>query len=169
MLTLIYLEHLPYLVVFFSLCQMEKAEVFSLPTTPHSSRLHPNSGAAVDGRNANASHSVRTSQPDKSSNMPISSGSFQSASPLPHSTVVNSTSLPYQLPTSEIRPIVSNTVSSSHLNSAASPRVEWPHHRSDGRPNGSSHPSLAQGKEFHAYSCSWNVVFFPSLCYKDLN
>lgn len=148
----------------FLLCQMEKAEVFSLSTTPHSSRLHPNSGAAVESRNA--SHSVRTSQPDKSSNMPISSGSFQSASPLPHSTAVNSTSLPYQLPTSEIRPIVSNTVSSSHLNSAASPRVEWPHLRPDGRPNGSSHPSQVQGKEFHACGCIWIV---PSLCYEDLN
>ncbi|KAL8462429.1 hypothetical protein ACS0TY_032637 [Phlomoides rotata] len=122
--------------------KMEKAEVFSLPSTPHSARLHPNSGAVVESRNA--SHSVRTSQPDKSSNMPISSGSFQSASPLSHSTAVNSTSLPYQLPTSEIRPIVSNTVSSSHLNSAASPRVEWPHLRSDGRPNGSLHPSQVQ-------------------------
>lgn len=123
---------------------MEKAEDFSLPSTQHSSRLHPNSGTAVESRNA--SHPVRTSQLDKSSHMSISSGSFQVASPLAHSTTLNSTSLPYQLPTSEIRPIVSSALPSSHLNSAALPRIDRPQLRSDGRSNGSSHPSQVQGK-----------------------
>ncbi|KAK6149366.1 hypothetical protein DH2020_016891 [Rehmannia glutinosa] len=122
--------------------KMEKAEDFSLPSTPHSSRLHPNSGAAVESRIA--SHPVLTSQPDKSSHRSISSGSFQSASSLAHISTANSTSLPYQLPTSEIRPIGSSSLSSSHLSSAALPRVDRPHLRSDGRPNGSSHPAQVQ-------------------------
>ncbi|KAI3456872.1 hypothetical protein Pfo_013535 [Paulownia fortunei] len=122
--------------------KMEKAEDFSLPSTPHASRLHPNTGTAVDSRSA--SHPVRTSQPDKSSHMSISSSSFQAASPLVHSSTANSTSLPYQLPTSEIRPIGSSAVSASHLSSAALPRVDRPHLRSDGRSNGSAHPSQVQ-------------------------
>lgn len=120
---------------------MEKAEAFSLPSTPHSSRLQANSGAAVESHNA--SHPVRVSQPDKSSHMSISSGSFQST-PLGHSTTANSTSLSYQLPTSEIRPIVSSALPSSHSSSAALPRVNRPHLRSDGRANGSSQPSQIQ-------------------------
>ncbi|KAL0399174.1 UNVERIFIED_CONTAM: PHD finger protein [Sesamum radiatum] len=118
---------------------MEKAEAFSLPSTPHSSRLQANSGAAAESHSA--SHPVRASQLDKSSHMSISSGSFQSATPLGHSTTANSTSLPYQLPTSEIRPIVSSALPSSHSSSAALPRVNRPHLRSDGRANGSSLPS----------------------------
>ncbi|KAL6511386.1 hypothetical protein OROMI_034852 [Orobanche minor] len=122
--------------------KMEKAEDFPLPSTSHSYRLHPNSGAAVESHSA--SHAVRMSQPDKASHMPISSGKFQSASPLAHSSTLSSTSLPYQLPTSEIRPIVSGSLSSSHLRSAALPRVDRPNLISDGRPNGSSHPPQLQ-------------------------
>ncbi|XP_011095470.1 uncharacterized protein LOC105174914 [Sesamum indicum] len=122
--------------------KMEKAEAFSLPSTPHSSRLQANSGAAVESHSA--SHPVRVSQPDKSSHMSISSGSFQSTTPLGHSTTANSTSLSYQLPTSEIRPIVSSALPSSHSSSAALPRVNRPHLRSDGRANGSSQPSQIQ-------------------------
>ncbi|KAK4398571.1 PHD finger protein [Sesamum angolense] len=122
--------------------KMEKAEAFSLPSTPHSSRLQANSGAAVESHSA--SHPVRASQPDKSSHMSISSGSFQSATPLGHSTTANSTSLSYQLPTSEIRPIVSSALPSSHSSSVALPRVNRPHLRSDGRANGSSQPAQIQ-------------------------
>ncbi|XP_042007344.1 uncharacterized protein LOC121755960 [Salvia splendens] len=122
--------------------KMEKAENFSLPSTPHSSHLHPNSGSAAESRNM--AHPIRMPQSDKSSHMPISSGSFQSPSPLVHNAAVNSAPLPYQLPTSEIRPVVSSGLLPSHLNSAALPRVDRSHIRSDGRPNGSSHPQQIQ-------------------------
>ncbi|KAL7087999.1 hypothetical protein ACP275_13G102900 [Erythranthe tilingii] len=119
--------------------KMEKAENFSLPSTPHSSRLHPNSGAAVENRNP--SHLARISHPDKASHMSISSGSFQLTSPLAHSTQANSTSLPYQLPSSEVRPMTSSALPSSHFGSAAMQRVDRPQLKSDGRPNGASHSS----------------------------
>ncbi|KAL3632708.1 hypothetical protein CASFOL_025692 [Castilleja foliolosa] len=116
--------------------KMEKAEEFSLPSTPQSSRLQPNSGAAaVESRSA--LHPVQMPQP-------VPSGSFQSASSLGHRSTVNSTSLAYQLPTSEIRPIGSSSLPSSHLSSTALPRVDRSHLRSDGRPNGSSHPAQLQ-------------------------
>ncbi|KAL6536718.1 hypothetical protein OROMI_026299 [Orobanche minor] len=117
---------------------MEKAEDRSLASTPHSSRLHPDSGEVVESRST--SNAVRMSQPDKSSHM---SGSFLSASPIAHSSTVNYTSLQYQLPTSEVRPIGSGSLS-SHLSSAALPRIDRPYLRSDGRPNGSSHPAQLQ-------------------------
>lgn len=123
---------------------MEKAENFSLPSTPPSSRLHPNSGSGAESRNP--AHPVRMPQSDKSSHIPMSSGSFHSPSPLAHTTTANSVPLPYQLPTSEIRPVVSSGLPPGHLNSAALPRVDRPHIRSDGRPNGSSHPPQIQGK-----------------------
>lgn len=122
---------------------MEKAENFSLPSTPHSSRLHPNSGSAAESRNM--AHPIRMPQSDKSIHMTISSGSFQS--PLVHTAAVNSAPLPYQLPTSEIRPVP------GHSNSAALPRVDRSHIRSDGRPNGSSHPQQIQGKMKLAFKC----------------
>ncbi|KAL2466957.1 RING/FYVE/PHD zinc finger superfamily protein [Abeliophyllum distichum] len=119
--------------------QMEKLEDFSA-STPHSSRhAQMNSGAAIEIRGI--SHTARTSQLDKSSHVPISSGSFQSASPLGHVTPASSTSSLYQLPSSEIRPMVSSALPSNHLGSAALPRVDGPHLRLDGRPDGSSHPS----------------------------
>ncbi|KAL2483761.1 uncharacterized protein Fot_45205 [Forsythia ovata] len=119
--------------------QMEKLEDFSA-STPHSSRhAQMNSGAAIEVRGI--SHTARTSHLDKSSHVPISSGSFQSASPLGHVTPASSTSSLYQLPSSEIRPTVSSALPSNHLGSAALPRVDGPHLRLDGRPDGSSHPS----------------------------
>lgn len=123
---------------------MEKAENFSLPSTPHSSRLHPNPGSAAESRNP--AHPVRMPQPDKSSHVSLSSGSFQSPTTLVHPTAVNSSSLPYQLPTSEIRPVVSSALPSSHLNPATLPRVDRSHIRSDGKPNGSPHLPQIQGK-----------------------
>ncbi|GFP87511.1 phd finger protein at3g20280 [Phtheirospermum japonicum] len=116
--------------------KMEKAEEFSLPSTPHSSRLQPNTGASVESRSA--LHPVQMSQP-----VSAGPGSFQSASPLGHRSTVNSTSLPYQLPTSEIRPVGSSSLPSSQ-SSASLPRVDRLHLRSDGRPNGSSHPAQPQ-------------------------
>ncbi|KAH6822687.1 hypothetical protein C2S53_003514 [Perilla frutescens var. hirtella] len=142
--------------------KMEKAENFSLPSTPHSSRLHPNSGSAVESRNM--AHPVRMPQPEKSSHISMSSGSFQSPSPLAHTTAANTAPLPYQLPTSEIRPVVSSALPSGHLNSAALPRVS--HLRSDGRPNGSPHPPQIQAN-YSANSSvrtpTWSVQPQPAL------
>lgn len=111
-------------------CQMEKAEKFSLPSTPHSSRLHPNSGTAVESRST--AHPVQKSNPDRANHVTISSGSFQLTPPVAHSTIAHSTSLPYQLPSSEIRPIGSSASPSSHLSSAALQRVDRPQLRSNG-------------------------------------
>ncbi|KAG8386077.1 hypothetical protein BUALT_Bualt03G0111400 [Buddleja alternifolia] len=147
--------------------KMEKAEDYSLLSTPHSSRLQGNSGAAVDSRSA--SHPIRTSQPDKSSHMSISSGNFQSGSPLGH-VAANSTSLPYQLPTSEIRPIVSSAIPSSHLSSAALQRVDKSHLRSDGRSNGSLHPSQVQANysgNSNVRTPTWSVQPQPALSSKS--
>ncbi|KAL6570817.1 hypothetical protein OROGR_000367 [Orobanche gracilis] len=118
--------------------KMEKAEDRSLASTPHSSRLHPDSGESVESRST--SNAVRMSQPDKSSHI---SGSFLSASPIAHSSTVNYASLQYQLPTSEVRPIGSGSLP-SHLSSAALTRVDRPNLRSDVRPYGSSHPAQLQ-------------------------
>lgn len=148
--------------------KMEKAENFSLPSTPHSSRLHPNSGSAAESRNT--AHPVRMPQSDKSSHMPTSSGSFQSSSPLAHTTAVNSAPLPYQLPTSEIRPVLSSALPSSHLNSSALPRVDRSHIRSDGRPNGSPHPAQIQAN-YSANSTvrtpTWSVQPQPAFSSKN--
>lgn len=122
---------------------MEEAESFSLPSTPRSARLQGNAAAAVDNRSA--SHPVRIAQVDKSGRMPITSGNFQSSSPLSQSTPTN-TSLPYQLPTSEIRPVVSSALPSSHLTSTTLPRVDRHHPRPDVRSNGSSQSSQGPGK-----------------------
>ncbi|KAL3851171.1 hypothetical protein ACJIZ3_013053 [Penstemon smallii] len=132
--------------------KMEKAEIFSLPSTPHSSqRLQGNPGAAVESRTV--SHPVQMSQLANSNHMSISSGNFQSASPSGHVTTSNSTPSPYQLPTSEIRPIVPSALPSSHLGSAAVPRVDRPLLRSDGRSNGSANPSQIQAN----YAANSNV------------
>ncbi|CAA0815360.1 RING/FYVE/PHD zinc finger superfamily protein [Striga hermonthica] len=135
--------------------KMEKqAEDYSLSST----RLQPNPGAAVESRSA--SHYVRMSQPDKPTHMSINPITSQSASPLGHSSTINSSSLPYQLPTSEIRPIGSSSLSSSHyLGSAALPRVDRPHLKSDLRANGSSHPIHLQANYSNstAITPTWSV------------
>lgn len=122
---------------------MEKLEDFSA-STPHTSRhAQMNSSAALDIRGK--SHTARTSQLDKPSHVRMSSGSFQSASPLGHLIKANSTSSPYQLPSSEIRPMVSSALPANHLGPASLPRVDGPHPRLDGRSDGSSHPSQVEG------------------------
>ncbi|XP_057765569.1 uncharacterized protein LOC130986239 [Salvia miltiorrhiza] len=147
--------------------KMEKAENFSLPSTPHSSRLHPSSGSAAESRNT--AHPIRMPQSDKSSHMPISSGSFLPPSSLVHTTAVNSAPLPYQLPTSEIRPVVSSGLLPSHLNSAALPRVDRSHIRSDARPNGSAHPQQIQANysaNSNARTPTWSLQPQPAFSSK---
>ncbi|XP_073312921.1 uncharacterized protein [Primulina huaijiensis] len=115
--------------------KMEKAADFSLPSTPHSlQNLQGNSGQSVESRSA--LHPARTSQLDKSSHTTMLSG-IQSTTPSTYGTATTSTSLPYQLPTSEIRPVGSSALPSSHLGSTTLPRVDRSHPRS----NGSSHAS----------------------------
>ncbi|KAL3503563.1 hypothetical protein ACH5RR_038012 [Cinchona calisaya] len=125
--------------------KMEKAENFTLPSAQHSlQRLHTNSGVALENRAP--PQAGRVFATDKPSNTPVSSGSFQS-SPLGHVAGTNVTSLPYQLPTSEVRPMAPSGLLSSHLARDATPlaltRIDRPHFRLDGT-NGSLHTSQAQ-------------------------
>ncbi|XP_059662434.1 uncharacterized protein LOC132308388 isoform X2 [Cornus florida] len=128
--------------------KMEKSEEFSLHSTASSSqRLQRNSDAAAESRGT--SHTSRMFPSDKPSHPLISSGGFQPASPLAHVSAAKSTSLPYQLPASEIRsPVISSGLPSSHLGrdslSLALPSVERVHFRLDGRSNGSSYTSQVQ-------------------------
>lgn len=122
--------------------QMEKSEEFSLHSAPYSpQRLQTNLGAAAESRGT--SHAIHTFPTDKPGHAP---GGFQPASPLGHVSAVKSTSKPYQLPTSEVRPTVSSGLPSSHLgrdsSSQASARFERPHF---GRPNGSSYTPQVKG------------------------
>ncbi|KAL3508436.1 hypothetical protein ACH5RR_027837 [Cinchona calisaya] len=125
--------------------KMEKAEEFTLPSAQNSQRLHPNSGVAVEYRAT--SPAGRVFATDKPGHAPISSGTFQT-SPLGHVTGTNISSLPYQLPTSEVRPMAPNALPFSHLGRDSTPvtlaRIDRPHFGLDGRPNGSSHTSQVQ-------------------------
>ncbi|KAI8005797.1 putative BPI/LBP family protein [Camellia lanceoleosa] len=104
-------------------------------------RLQKNSGAVPESHRA--SHTTRMFPSDKPNHALISSGGFQPCSPLGVSAA-NSTSLPYQLPASEVR---TSSVSSGlptnlpggDSSSSMLPRVERPHFRLDPRSNGSSH------------------------------
>lgn len=124
--------------------KMEKAEDFTLPSAQHSSqRLHTKSGVAVENRASTPAGRVFAT--DKSSYIPISSGSFQ-PSPLGHVAGTTLTSLPYQLPTSEVRPTAPSGLPSSNMARDAIPvplpRIE--RSRLDGRPNGSLPTSQVQ-------------------------
>lgn len=93
------------------------------------------------------SHSgVRTFSAEKSSPVPSSLG-FQPSGPV--STAI-STSLPYQLPTSEVRPPVSSGLPSSDIgkHALAFPRVERPYFSLNGKSSGISYTSQVQGNIF---------------------
>lgn len=88
-----------------------------------------------------ASHAVRTFPSGKADHVPVSSGSLQHRSAVVHaSSVSNSRALPFQLPTSEVRPVGSNVLTSSHLGRhSTAPPIEQPGRpqlRSDERSNG---------------------------------
>lgn len=137
---------------------MEKAEDLSLPSTPHpAQRQHGNSGTAAE----NAVKSTR---------MSISAGNLPSASPMSHVATSNvTTPLPFQLPTSELRP-VATALPASHLGSAAFPRADRPHMRPDGRSNGSVYPSQVQGIRFiclnFRFPCHAVKTFDDHICLK---
>ncbi|CAK9163889.1 unnamed protein product [Ilex paraguariensis] len=126
--------------------KMEKSENFSLHSGPHlSQRLQMNSGAATES--CGTSHAVRMFPADKSNHAQISSAGVQGKN-LGHVSAANSTGLPYQLPSSEVRPMVSSGLPSSHVvrdSSFALPRVEQTRFRLDGRSNGSSNILQAPG------------------------
>ncbi|CAL5390385.1 unnamed protein product [Camellia sinensis] len=128
---------------------MEKSEEFSVRTATHSSqRVQTNLGTAAESRGA--LHTTKMFPSDKPSPAPNSSGGFQPASPLVHVKAANSTSLPYQLPASEVRTsVVSSGLPTSLLgrdsSSSVLPRVDRPHVRLDPRSNGSSYMSQIQG------------------------
>ncbi|KAL7217887.1 hypothetical protein ACSBR2_011171 [Camellia fascicularis] len=132
----------------FTKQKMEKSEEFSVRTATHSSqRVQTNLGTAAESRGA--LHTTKMFPSDKPSHAPNSSGGFQPASPLVHVKAANSTSLPYQLPASEVRTsVVSSGLPTSLLgrdsSSSALPRVDRPHVRLDPRSNGSSYMSQIQ-------------------------
>ncbi|KAK9074238.1 hypothetical protein SSX86_006835 [Deinandra increscens subsp. villosa] len=114
--------------------KMEKSEVFPL----HSATYVPK----VSGPHETP-HTVQTVASGKADHTPISSRSFQNNSFVVHaSQPSNSRTLPYQLPTSEVRPVGSNVLISSNLGrgSTVSPieQAGRQHIRSDGRLNANS-------------------------------
>ena len=87
------------------------------------------------------SNAIRTFPSGKVDHAPNSSGSFQHHSTAVHSsTVSNSRTLPYQLPTSEVRPVGSNVLPGGHLgrNTTALPISQGarPNFKSDEISNG---------------------------------
>ncbi|KAI3686191.1 hypothetical protein L1987_79864 [Smallanthus sonchifolius] len=116
--------------------KMEKSEVFPLHSNMYTPpRLQSNlSGPAESGGTSNA---VRMFPSDKANHAHVSSGSFQIPSNIVHASASNSRTLPYQLPTSEVRPGVSNILPVS--------RADRSHFRIDGGVNGSPYTSHSQG------------------------
>lgn len=125
---------------------MKKSEEFAVHSASHSSqRLQVNAGSASE---SGSSHAVRMLTSQKPSQVPTASVGLQPASQLARGSATNSTALPYQLPTSEVRPLVPGEIPSSHVgrdsSSLAFPRAERPHFGSDIKYNG-AYPSQAQG------------------------
>ncbi|KAK9080676.1 hypothetical protein SSX86_000434 [Deinandra increscens subsp. villosa] len=116
--------------------KMEKAEVFPLHSIAYTPPgLHSNLSGPADNRGT--SDAVRMFPLDKANHAPVSSGSFQNPSNVVHASATNSRTLPYQLPTSEVRPGVSNILPVS--------RADRSHFRIDGGANGSPYKSHSQG------------------------
>lgn len=115
---------------------MEKSDALHASTYA-SPRLQSNVGVAA------APNSGRMFPSDKAIPASISSGNFKHPSNAVHATAANPRALPYQLPTSEVRPGVSNSLPGS--------RAERPHFRIDGGANGSPYPQ-PQGTTFLPFS-----------------
>ncbi|KAM7498936.1 hypothetical protein LguiA_023350 [Lonicera macranthoides] len=125
--------------------KMEKLVEFPQHSGPCSSpQTQTKLGAATESHAmSNAGRKFPLNRPSG----PIPSGGLQTASPLGHVSTAKSTSLPYQLPTSEVRPVISSGLPASQMgrdSSLALPRVERPPFRLDGRSNGSSYTSQVQ-------------------------
>ncbi|KAE9456467.1 hypothetical protein C3L33_11554, partial [Rhododendron williamsianum] len=122
--------------------KMEKSDEFSLRNgTQSSQRLQANMGATAESRGA--SHATRMFPSDKPNHGQATSGAFQSASSLGHVSAANSTSLPYQLPASEVKQSLASTGLPPSLlgrdSSTTATKVDRLHMRSDPRSNGSSY------------------------------
>ncbi|KAL3364691.1 hypothetical protein AABB24_013463 [Solanum stoloniferum] len=141
--------------------KMEKAQEFSLPSASYpSQRSQIAVGTATESHNA--SHIKMFPQPSHAVN---SSGSLQPASPMERGTPISSASLPYQLPTSEVRPLITSGVVSGNLvrdsSSVAPPRVGRHHFQMDGRQSGSSHALQVQattGNYSTVRTPTWSVL-----------
>lgn len=122
----------------FTKQKMEKSEVFPLRSNMYTPpRLQSNLSGAAESRGT--SNVVRMFPSDKANHASVSSGSFQHPSNTVHASAANSRTLPYQLPTSEVRPGVSSVSPSIQM-----PRAERPQFRLDGGSNGSSYASESQ-------------------------
>ncbi|CAN4102665.1 unnamed protein product [Withania somnifera] len=142
--------------------KMEKTQEFSLPSTSYSSQRSQTAMGTATERH-NASHIKMFPQPSHAVN---SSGSLQPASPMGHGTPVSSASLPYQLPTSGVRPLITGGVVSGNLvrdssSVAPPPGVGRPHFQMDGRQSGSSHALQVQvntGNHSTVRTPAWSVL-----------
>ncbi|XP_059277312.1 uncharacterized protein LOC132031393 [Lycium ferocissimum] len=141
--------------------KLERTEEFSVPAAAYASqRSQANMATPIENRGP--SH-VRKFPPDKASHVVNPSGIFQPV-PLVHGTPASSAPLPYQLPTSEVRPVSSSGVVSGNpvrdSSLVALPRVERTNLRMDGRPNGSSHMLQVQatsGDHSAVRTPTWSV------------
>lgn len=122
--------------LFWIFTQMEKAEVLhgNMYTPPP---LQSNLSGPTESRGPSSAGRMFPS--DKANRAPASSGTFQNPSNVAHASATNSRTLPYQLPTSEVRPGVSSTLPAS--------RADRSHFRIDGGANG-SYASHSQGTFF---------------------
>ncbi|XP_076897594.1 uncharacterized protein LOC143550934 [Bidens hawaiensis] len=113
--------------------KMEKAEVLhgNMYTPPP---LQSNLSGPTESRGPSSAGRMFPS--DKANRAPVSSGTFQNPSNVAHASATNSRTLPYQLPTSEVKPGVSSTLPAS--------RADRSHFRIDGGANG-SYTSHSQG------------------------
>ncbi|XP_024976071.1 uncharacterized protein LOC112514020 [Cynara cardunculus var. scolymus] len=117
--------------------KMEKSEVFPLRSNIYTPpRLQSNLSGAAESRGTS---NVRMFSSDKANPASVSSGSFQHPSNTVHASAANSRTLPYQLPTSEVRPGVSSVSPSIQML-----RAERPQFRLDVGSNGSSYASESQ-------------------------
>lgn len=140
--------------------KMEKSEVFPLHSNIYTPpRLQSNISGAGESRQA----SVRMFPSDKANHTPVHSGTFQN--PPVHTSTSNTRTLPYQLPTSEVRPGVSNIIHMGRDSSLPGSRAERPHFRIDGGANGSYNTSQSQvvGDHMTGKTPSWSMQPQPKV------
>lgn len=140
--------------------KMEKSEEFALHSASYSSqRLQTNAGAAAE---SGTSHAVQMLTSQKPSQASTASVGFQPASQLARASASNSTTLLYQLPTSEVRPAVPSELTSSQVgrdsSSLAVPRAERPHFSLNMKSNGAySSQVQVNSTGNHSRPLSWSV------------
>ncbi|CAH9145896.1 unnamed protein product [Cuscuta epithymum] len=139
--------------------KMEKPEE-GLQSALYSSQcLQSHTGVMVENRGP--PNATRIFPADKTGHA-HSSSSFQPGSAPGQGPNANSTSLPYQLPTNEIKPTVHNGLAPSNVGKGTSPmpipHVERPHLRSDGRSNGASHIQASSADHPTLRSPNWMMA-----------